>query len=849
MFTLVLIILVVLLIVENDKKNKQITELYKELCKVKKQSNPQSNQNRVKEITKKEEKQIIQTTQTQKKEITHKNKQDISNTLILIVGSVLIILAAIAFLLTTWNFTNNLIKTITISLMLLIFKGIEHISKDKLKLPKTAKAFRYISLAYFPIVLLSVSFFSLLGHYLSLYGEGRNIYLTITTIITTVVYYKDYKKEKDIVTEIASIIFSCISIISLVTIFSKNISIIITSLLLYSILYSLLYLKNINIYEKKIQKSSARIIAISTQIIAIYNNLDNIINSKLYFIDNISNILFFINLYILMTKIIKRKDIFNIIYPILTIYTFFSASLIFNSFQITKIYIIASCSLLYIYTITQKENLNEITFETLTAMTVLFITSIFQNESHNFIIPAIETIFLSISYKKIQTKQEISYLIITFLEITTLFIIINYNLNYALFGIISISLTLISQLTKNINFQKSFRHVGDISIALFTLTYHNHLIIVLLLISYIISLTTYYITKEDIKYKILSYIYVYPLVLSIIKLLNIKETLLFIPISTIICILIETFISKKDIDKDIILTKEIISIITLSILTHSTQNLMLLIITNLIYTSYIKKKNIKENYLYPALLSFLPYIITNNIYIYDYSIMHAISLWIITTFIFITIKKDTNTYNIMFYIYTMTHCIIFKEIIYAKLALLIIGTIIIYMKKNKDIYKIILYLLTFILFKNIFSDLDIEKISIFSKGIYLIYLTLITRTILKKQIPDYKSLIYIGYIIINLFTLTNYNSEYDGLLFVALLTIIVIISYERKYGPEFITCLTFILINTLLLTRNFWLNIPWWIYILTIGGALIAFATNNELKQTKITNNEKIIKLKRHLDL
>ena len=849
MFTLGLIVLVVMLIIENDKKNKQLTELYKELCKIKKQVDPQSTQVIAKNEAKKEENQTIQTIQTQKKEIVHKNKQDINNTLILIVGSVLIILAAIAFLLTTWNFTNNLIKTVTISLMLLVFKGIEHISKDKLKLPKTAKAFRYISLAYFPIVLLSISFFNLLGHYLSLYGEGRNIYLTITSIITTLVYYIDYKKENDKITEIASIIFSCISIISLVTIFSKNPNIIVTSLLLYSILYSILHLKNIDIYDKNIQKLSVCIIIISSQIIAFNNNLNNIINNKIYFIDNISNILIFINFYILMTKIIKRKDIFNIIYPILTIYTFFSASLIFNSFQITKIYIIASCSLLYIYAITQKESLNDISFETLTAMTILFITSIFQKESYNFIIPAIETIFLLVSYKRIQTKQEISYLIITFLEITTLFIIFNYNLNYALFGIISISLTLISQITKNKNFQKSFRHIGDISIALFTLTYHNHLIIVLLLISYIISLTTYYITKEDMKYKILSYIYIYPLVLSVIELLNIKETLLFIPISTIICILIETFISKKDIDKDILLTEEIISIITLNMLTHSAQNLILLIITNLIYTAYIKRKNIKEDYLYPALISILPYIITNNIYIFDYSIMHTVSLWIISTFIFITIKKETNTYGIMFYIYAITHCIIFKEIIYAKLALLIIGTIIIYMKRNKGIYKIILYLLTFILFKNILSDLNIEKISIFSKGIYLIYITLISRTILKKQIPDYKSLIYAGYIIINLFTIANYNSEYDGLLFVALLTIIVIISYERKYGPEFITSLAFILINTLLLTRNFWLNIPWWIYILTIGGALIAFATNNELKQTKITNNEKIIKLKRHLDL
>ena len=69
---------------------------------------------------------------------------------------------------------------------------------------------------------------------------------------------------------------------------------------------------------------------------------------------------------------------------------------------------------------------------------------------------------------------------------------------------------------------------------------------------------------------------------------------------------------------------------------------------------------------------------------------------------------------------------------------------------------------------------------------------------------------------------------------------IVIISYGLKYGPIFLISLIFILINIILLTRNFWLAIPWWLYILLIGSVLIGFAVKNEKKRYEIKRNNKI---------
>ena len=51
-----------------------------------------------------------------------------------------------------------------------------------------------------------------------------------------------------------------------------------------------------------------------------------------------------------------------------------------------------------------------------------------------------------------------------------------------------------------------------------------------------------------------------------------------------------------------------------------------------------------------------------------------------------------------------------------------------------------------------------------------------------------------------------------------------------------------------LLTRRFWLSLPWWIYILGVGLILIVFAIVNEIHE-KNKFKENLISLKNNLDL
>ena len=148
------------------------------------------------------------TVSVEKKKIDDK---EIKNSLILITGAVLIIIAAIVFLTSTWEFTLDIVKTIVIFLMFGVFLAGSHIAKKYLGLEKISKAFLYIAFSYLPLALFSICLFGLLGHYLSYEGAGKYVYLAISSIILSIVYYLYMKKNNDTLIAIYSLVFQLLS--------------------------------------------------------------------------------------------------------------------------------------------------------------------------------------------------------------------------------------------------------------------------------------------------------------------------------------------------------------------------------------------------------------------------------------------------------------------------------------------------------------------------------------------------------------------------------------------------------------------------------------------------------------
>ena len=182
--------------------------------------------------------------------------------------------------------------------MFIVFLGASFIADKYLKIPQTSKVFLYLALSYLPLVLLSTSLFHLLGDYLSIAGEGRYIYLFISSIILSIIYYYIMRKKKDIFFAIGSLIFQVISTILLSLIFTNNITIIFILLALYNIIFYYFYNGEKYYYSK---------------------TAHNLINITLTLSTTISSI-FFLTGYNLFIKL----DIFLIIYILLMYYNHYN---------------------------------------------------------------------------------------------------------------------------------------------------------------------------------------------------------------------------------------------------------------------------------------------------------------------------------------------------------------------------------------------------------------------------------------------------------------------------------------------------------------------------------------------
>ena len=144
------------------------------------------------------------------------SSQEFKNSLILITGAVLIVVAAISFLVSTWYTSANYLKTFVLIVMLLVFLGASFVAEKYLKLKQTSKVFYYIAFSYIPIIFLSISLFGVLGNYLSFSGEGRYIYLLFSCLLISFIYIIYMNKKNSLFLCILSLVFETFSFIFLV---------------------------------------------------------------------------------------------------------------------------------------------------------------------------------------------------------------------------------------------------------------------------------------------------------------------------------------------------------------------------------------------------------------------------------------------------------------------------------------------------------------------------------------------------------------------------------------------------------------------------------------------------------
>lgn len=878
-FIFVVLIVVVLILVdknknltrENDKLKRERYTLTRPFlsfcpkcgCNLKEYSIPQVNQNQL------QPQAVIESPSITKQLVTSKQpskltKEEQKNNMILITGAILIVLSAIIFLLSTWTTTGNITKTLIILLMLIIFLSISKISDNVFKLHQTSEVFFYISLCYLPIALLSISLFGLFGHYLSIFGSGKYIYFSISCLITSIIYILVKENHNSIFLKTITEVFLYLTTYFISLSLTTNIYIRGIIILTYTILRQYIALKQNNI-DKSNKVTFSILTVIATNIIINYTLISQV-SGIIPIEHSIYLILLLLNFYILFNKTFHLPKVYEYIYPILTILIFTSISNItlLELNTLTKsIIILLGIILVSTYDIIRNKTIKIPTLITTTITTISLCLLSTQDYSLKSSIILLVYFVLSFINYYITDKDNkaTSYLLLISIVLLSLSVPYDLNITNSVILLVPELILLLSYIYKDINknLKESCYIVGLSTMCLETLylLYDeiNYFNIILFFIGAII-LIIYFIKDNKELNKNISYIIFTVSLISLFECLDFESNTVIpygLSISTILITFLETIIDKLN-TKNSLIYIVLTSIISLIFLNVDITILKFILITviniTLIYNNITYKRD-TNIYLLVGLS------LINSIFFSDILVVGNLNIMILIDILLIALttylsymKKGVNQFTVISYIY-ITCTILFLDLNpYINYGMLLVSSYIHYVStesKYKDIFNFILCTSLLLISRRLFKDIELLEITAINIGSFLIYFIIVLRSIIKKYLTDYKFLEYFIISILNIIAIVSYANELDGILYVTALIGLIIVSYTAKYGPTFIVSLIFVIINALLLTREFWFSIPWWIYVLTAGIILVLFAVKNEANSNK--TKSKVEDIKKHLDL
>ena len=773
------------------------------------------------------------------------NDTEIKNTTILSVGAILVVIAAIVFLATTWETSLGIIKTTTIFFMFLVFLGSGYIADKYLKITQTSRVFNYIAMIYLPLVFISISLFSVMGDYLSIYGDGKYLYLVVSFILISIIYYYMMQIKKEMFFTVTCYISQIISVILLALNFTSNIAVIILCLSLYILLFNYFYTSGLIYYKEDVHLEINKVstIAIVGSIVFFQLFMPLINNKTLTYI--LLLIVNYFNLYLLVFKELKNNEDFTIINPTLLIFIMFSIAYAYTeSFNVYLVCILFGIGMTYLidYVLFKKTIRNSYIISSV-AFILLYISSLmFESIVPSYCIILLFALFTLYNMNTLEIEENSPIKLLEIMVISIYIAIMDFLIqtfdNQVVLPITYFVIFLLSNLLfEDSEKKKTFSTISIpftiIGFASFVFTQYDHYILIGLIA--IAGTLIYYVESivENKKiYSIISYIW---LLVSLYFLRNIFGTDLnylfyIIPVGYIISYALEYISSNTEKSYDFLFVESLISFLSL-VAVKSLIGIPLFIMITVLFIIN------REEYEMPNTWNIIP-VVTSNIYLiiqyYNHSknIPFVVISYLILLGLLIKLYTSKKDDDILLSLIAAFLPIIFFDLNHYLIVSTLIACFAMYYyinKANRPFYQGVLYVLFTIFIKLIIDDLNLTNITILNVGIYSITLILITRTILEKVNKDYQPFEYIGLIIIYVFAIFMYTSELDGMIFMLLLLAYTIIGYNKQWGPVTRVSLAFILINVFLLTRMFWLSLPWWVYILIIGLVLIGFAIKNEL--------------------
>lgn len=361
--------------------------------------------------------------------------------------------------------------------------------------------------------------------------------------------------------------------------------------------------------------------------------------------------------------------------------------------------------------------------------------------------------------------------------------------------------------------------------------------------SYIIALLIQGMLLLDLKssknyiYKYLGYAFTNILLIDVNnKVFENTELITYIPMLTTTVIMLYELYSTKERDQFLTIYLAIFETISLCYMGFEGEEVgAILAIVFTVFTLYFNKKtNTAQLFNAVPLLSALPCIL-------DTGLSDDLQLGILLlssiglTYLSVT-SAEINIYTLLSGIYLFItndkiDSIYFQEILY-----LVWGSMHVYLSKNektKDLFKCITAVAATALYYSIVEDLELLTYTLFEVlgaticGMYII------RFVVPKYYKNVDVLEYIFWGFVYLYALGNYANSKDGIIFSVLILGVIFFSYYKKFGASFLAGIIAILVNAFALTKEFWFSIPWWIYLLVVGGILVGFAIKNEANENK----------------
>lgn len=774
------------------------------------------------------------------------NKEDSKNTLILTAGAVFIILAAIVFLISTWNIIPNIVKTIILVVFIEVFLVLSRIAKDKFNLTHASNTFFYIAMAYIPICLYSISFFKLFGEFLSYTGEGRFLYFTIINIIIAVIYMFEYKKNKSNVLIYGSILMQYLAVIFLGLIVQVNYEMVLLCLGIYNLLVYI-FIENFEI--KEVLRLIYRVMTIALAIMFIpLLEFETILTVCV-------SIIIAINLLLLELK--EPKMIFAIMFNILLGIAGIKGIVALNlqNFKTAEtlalIYYVAILIIQEVLLINKKdENLKFSAY----IVNIAFITFIqFESAEWDYFVHS--NIILVISVCSLFIKNELIHkvanvlipieLIMTYVGIGSV-----NNVSYHYYMIAAIAAFILGECVRN-------KNLKDLNKMCFIINHINLDITTIILVVteskfssdfiYWIILTEIYgysylkNRKDNVYFKYIDYIFTNFSLMSICVALKLENTLLYL--APLVASSLIIFIEDKLKDVKGLDLKDNFSEIYIALNSAFAYMFMMdanhdaIFIIGIIYTLLLFYRNYKnkENVLYnivPIIGSFM--VVTS----FDIEALEILGYVIfIIVYGLLSLRKDNiSLFSIAGYI----SIIYLNDYIYTEILTKVIMfayTIIHMVSKEegkvKDIYKAIVVIISYTIYQDILEIVKLDDVMLFELLGIITSMTIVSRSIVKKYVKEINGIEYlvigITYFIFMMEAQTM--GEAFSILFVELL--FMFYSYYKKYGSLFIINIAMLIVGGLYLTRSFWLSVPWWLYLLGIGSVLILVAVRNEAKEVK----------------